>query len=188
MIPRPETELLVDLVLKRIPDNAQVCEVGVGSGAISLSLAYERKTLQVSGVDISPDALKWAERNRKAWSMDNVHFVQGDLLTPFAGKQFDAIVANLPYIPRQAEILLPVNVRDYEPELALYADNDGLALIEKLIEQAPDHLQKQGMLFLEIGEDQGERTVKFAGETGAYSRIELLQDQYQVDRFVVLTR
>ena len=188
LIPRPETELLVDLVLQRIPEKALLCEVGVGSGAISLSLAYERKSCYVFGSEISDDALKWAERNRKALDFKNVEFVSGNLLEPFKGRKFDAIVANLPYIPYQAEMSLPENVRNYEPKQALYAGDDGLALIADLIRQAPDCLKPHGFLFLEIGEDQGKRAVGIAESTRSYSKTELLRDQYQVDRFLILSR
>ena len=131
LIPRPETEGMVDTVLKALPPNGRLCELGVGSGAISLAVASERRDVTVEGSEISMEALKIADENRKKLALSNVTFFQGDLFSPFTGKRFDVITANLPYIPFSGKADLPANVRDYEPELALFAEDEGFALIEK---------------------------------------------------------
>ena len=121
LIPRPETEYSIDLMLDGLPKGASVCELGVGSGAISLALASERPDLTVVGTELSPDALKWAERNLKKLGLTNVTFLQGDLFEPVAGRGFDLVAANLPYIPEGDRNKLPANVRDYEPAEALFS-------------------------------------------------------------------
>ena len=112
LIPRPETEYSVGLMLDGLPYGASVCELGAGSGAISLALASERPDLTVVGVELSPDALKWAELNLKKLSLPNVTFLHGDLFAPVAGRTFDLIAANLPYIPDGDRGKLPPNVRN----------------------------------------------------------------------------
>ena len=205
LIPRSETELLVDHVIRYLKNrlfhethSAQdvvetagtqgnlpfsVCEVGIGSGAVSLSLAYEHPEWKVCGSEISPEALKWAELNRKTLCLQ-ADFRLGSLLEPFKNHTFDVIVSNPPYIPRRVKESLPANVRDYEPDMALFAEKDGLAVIESLINTAPSFLNKNGALFLEIGEDQGQRVLDLVHCSNAYSRSEILKDQYGADRFL----
>lgn len=185
LIPRPETEVLVDYVLKHLKPASTVCELGVGSGAISLSIAYERPDCQVYGVESEPDALRWAEQNRVALGLNQVSFMQGDLFDPFHGKKFDAIVGNLPYIPLDALPDLPANVSQYEPHSALFAPEAGFALIRRAIQQAPSYLKYCGGLFLEMGEEQGPAAVEAATATRAFQRISMENDQYGIPRFLV---
>ncbi|MBR3507006.1 MAG: peptide chain release factor N(5)-glutamine methyltransferase, partial [Lentisphaeria bacterium] len=134
LIPRPETEYSIDLMLDGLQQGASVCELGIGSGAISLALASERPDLTLVGVELSLDALKWAELNLKKLALPNVTFLQGDLFDPVAGQKFDLIVANLPYIPERDRDSLPPNVRGYEPDEALFGGADGLNVIARALE------------------------------------------------------
>lgn len=188
LIPRPETELLPDLLLKYLPANARVCELGTGSGAISLALASERPDLDVWGSELSPEAFFWSERNRTALALPNVRFFHGSLFEPFGEEKFDAVAANLPYISPAERDALPENVRDYEPAEALFAPDDGFALIERAIREAPRHLRKRSGLFFEIGETQGERAQDCAMRTGFFTKAEILPDQYGVTRFLAAYR
>lgn len=182
LIPRPETEFLLDHILPVIPHQGTVCELGAGSGAISLSIAFERPDVKVIATELSADAFQWAEKNRKDLKLaDRVDLRQGDLFTPCGETHFDVIVANLPYIDEAAE--LPLNVKLYEPDQALFAPDHGFALIEKALEQAPAHLNPGGSLFFEIGEDQGERALHTALKF--FHHAEIKQDQYGVDRFLI---
>ncbi|MBQ9338033.1 MAG: peptide chain release factor N(5)-glutamine methyltransferase [Lentisphaeria bacterium] len=190
LIPRPETEFILDFVLKKLPRNAVVCELGTGSGAISLSLASERPDLTVYGSELSPEAFRWSELNRKALALPNVHFFSGSLYEPFpAGLRFDAVVANLPYVAEEERADLPPNVRDYEPPEALFAPDGGCAVIEQAVREAPDHLKTEGaQLFFEIGETQGERLRRFTLSQGFFTVAEILPDQYGVPRLLYAAR
>ena len=184
LIPRPETEFMLDFVLKKLPRGAMVCELGTGSGAIALSLAFERPDLTVYGSEISPEAFRWSERNRKKLNLPNVHFFQGSLYGPFPRElRFDAVIANLPYVAEEDRADLPPNVRDYEPDTALFAGDHGFAVIEEAVREAPAHLRAdRAQLFFEIGETQGERLLRLVSEQGFFTSAAVLPDQYGADR------
>ena len=185
LIPRPETELLVDFVLKALPRNGHACELGTGSGAIALSIAKERPDSRVTASEISPDAFAIAESNREKCGLNNVSIVRGDLFASFDPEvKFDLLVANLPYIPEAVRDTLPRNVRDYEPSLALFADHEGMALIERALLEAPRYLKPGAPLFFEMGEEQGAALAGFTRTQNCYAGIKILQDQYGVDRFL----
>ena len=190
LIPRPETEYLLDFVLKKLPDGAVVCELGTGSGAIALSLAHERPDLTLYGSELSPAAFRWSELNRKNLNPPNVHFLPGSLFDPFpADLKFDAVVANLPYVAEEERSGLPPNVRDYEPPEALFAPDHGYALMETAIREAPRHLRTdRAMLFFEIGETQGDRLREFALNEGFFTAAEIRPDQYGVPRLLFARR
>ncbi len=183
LIPRPETEFMLDYVLPRIPKGGTVCELGVGSGAISLAIATERPDTTVVGVEISPDALKWAELNLSALNIRNVCFLMGNLYGPLAeNKQFDCIVANLPYIPDCQKQMLPVNVRDYEPELALFGGKDGTDLLVPAIYGARRYLHSDGFFCFETDTEHVGFLKEKADEV--YPSVEILKDQYGKERFL----
>ena len=186
LIPRPETEYSVDLMLDGLPRGASVCELGVGSGAISFALASERPDLTVIGTELSPDALKWAERNRQALGLSNVTFLQGDLFSPVAGRKFDLVAANLPYIPEGDLDKLPPNVRGYEPAEALFAGPDGLAVIARALEQAPAFLKPSGRIFLELDPCNAKKALELASKS--LNEAALLRDQYGLVRFLTAKR
>ncbi|MBP5586051.1 MAG: peptide chain release factor N(5)-glutamine methyltransferase [Lentisphaeria bacterium] len=182
LIPRPETEYSIDLMLDGLPRGASVCELGTGSGAISLALASERPDLTVVGTELSPAALKWAELNLKRLALPNVTFLRGDLFAPVAGRKFDLIAANLPYIPEGDRGKLPPNVRDFEPDEALFGGADGLDVIARALEQAPAFLTPVGRVFFELDPCNADRALELASN---YLRTPaLLHDQYGAVRFL----
>ena len=154
LIPRPETEGVIDQAnALDLSDHAKVLDVGTGSGCIGLTLAMEHPGWTVCVSDNSPEALAICQANREFHHLTNVAIHHGDLLEPMHGQTFDLIVANLPYVapgdPHLTEGDLPA-----EPQNALVAEHNGLALIERLIDQAPHHLIRPGHLIVEHGHDQ----------------------------------
>ena len=157
LIPRPETELLMELALKEpLPDSPRILDVGTGSGVIALTLAAELPKAEVLAVDISPEALALARENAEKLGLaGRVRFLQGDLLEGVDGA-FDLIVANLPYIPG-GEIAGLAREVQHDPRLALDGGPEGVEIIKRLIAQARGHLNPGGRLVLEIGHDQAGR-------------------------------
>lgn len=182
LIPRPETEYLVDLILRELPANARVCELGAGSGAISLSLASERPDVRAVGTELSAAALRYAEENRRRLALENAEFFLGDLFEPVRGATFDLVAANLPYIPEGERDNLPPNVRDYEPPEALFAGSDGLAVISRALKEAPSMLSPGGTLWFELDSGHAE-AAKTLAEAG-FPFAELVRDQYGEIRFL----
>ena len=180
LIPRPETETLVEMALDwlaRRDDREQprVADVGTGSGAIAVSLAMHA-AVEIVALDASFAALRLARANaRRHRVAARIHFVQGDLLAPLAAT-FDLIVANLPYIPTADLAHLMPEVRDYEPRSALDGGPDGLRVIERLLAQAPARLKKGGALLLEIGHGQGENASALARRYFPRARVEVHRD------------
>ena len=168
LIPRPETELLVDLVLAQISDRkgrpVVVADVGTGSGAIAITVAVHAPEAKVYGIDISQDALEVAVENGQRLAPETGPlFLEGDLLSPLP-EPADVIVANLPYVADEEYSGLQSDVRDYEPRLALKAGVAGLDLIERLLEQLPSNVAPSGAVLLEISPRQGEIVQKMAQE------------------------
>lgn len=160
LIPRPETELLVENALKLMPTAGSVVDVGTGGGAIAVSLAFHNPEAVVFAIDRSSEALEVARRNAvKNGVAHKVLFFQGDLLGPLSGllqpNQADLIIANLPYIATGDLQGLPMEVKMFEPLSALDGGADGLEHYRRLLPQAEIHLKKGGVLLFEIGFDQG---------------------------------
>jgi len=173
LIPRPETELLVEETLRVVPAGARwyIADLGTGSGAIALSLARERPHCKFVATDISRLALEVARENASGLKITNVEFLEGEWFTPIASRRFGAIVSNPPYVPNDDPHLRSGDLR-FEPRLALTGGPDGLAAIRKIVLRAPTHLESGGMLLLEHGYDQGERVrglLAAAGFTHIYS-------------------
>jgi release factor glutamine methyltransferase len=156
LIPRPETERLVELALARLPpDHAlRVADLGTGSGAIALAIASERPLAQVVATDISAEALDVAGANAQANGIANVAFRHGSWLAPLAGERFDLIASNPPYIAEDDPHLAQGDLR-FEPPSALSSGTDGLDAVRAIVLAAPDHLVPGGWLLLEHGWDQG---------------------------------
>ncbi|MBS9338556.1 peptide chain release factor N(5)-glutamine methyltransferase [Fructobacillus sp. M2-14] len=191
LIPRPETELLVDWVLndlKKEPilaENPTLLDVGTGSGAIALTLSDERPELQVTAADISRPALAIAFENRKKLGLQaRVELEESDLFAAFDGQRFDVIVSNPPYIRQDGQSEMDESVVSYEPDLALYADNKGLALYEKMAVQLADHLTENGRAYFEIGYDQGAALTKIFKEALPTAEVQLKKDLAGLDRMI----
>lgn len=154
LIPRHETELLVDVALKAIDRGAsQVLDLGSGSGAIGVTVKLERPQVQVTLADDSRDAFKCSKRNSQALRAA-VRLVRSDLFSNLEGERFDLVVSNPPYIGRTE--LLPDEVVLHEPEEALFAGEDGFAILRRIAEEAADHLTEMGELWLEVGYRQAD--------------------------------
>lgn len=182
LCPRQDTEILVEEVLKYLHDGMRILDIGTGSGCILLSLLHYSNDCQGVGADISEKALETAKRNAVKLETERVSFVKSDLFENIEGK-FEIIVSNPPYI-RDGEIdgLMP-EVRDHEPHLALSGGEDGLIFYRKITEKAREYLPGGGMLFYEIGWDQGE-AVKNMMEAAGFGEVEIVKDFSGLDRVV----
>lgn len=154
LIPRPETELLVELALARLPEGGRLLDLGTGSGAIALAIAKERPDATVHAVDASEAALKVAQRNARVLGL-KVAFFHGDWFAPVAGETYDVVVSNPPYIEDTDAHLGQGDLR-FEPMSALASGKDGLDDLRKIIDGAPAHLADAGWLLFEHGWNQGE--------------------------------
>ena len=157
LIPRPETEQLVELALSLSIPDGPICDLCTGSGAIALAMASKLRHVSITGVDISPEALAWAQRNKNALKLDNISFLEGDLYEPLPeNEKYALISANPPYVTSKEYDELERVVKDYEPKLALEAGDDGLSVIRRIVAGAKRHLLPGGTLIMEIGENQGD--------------------------------
>ncbi len=168
LIPRPETEILVEETLKLAPFRGKVLELGLGSGCISLTLALERPDLLLFGVEISPEALAVAMENRKRYHLEErVLWVRGDWFGPFKPAPFfDMIVSNPPYVSVSEWQKLSKEVREFEPPLALVGGEEGLDFLADTLEKAPFYLKPRGFLLLEIGYRQADKIAELALRRG----------------------
>ncbi len=185
LIPRPETEELVDLILTENPEkNLKVLDIGTGSGAIALALAKNRPDWSVTAADISQEALDLSLENANSQNL-NLSFIKSDCFSEISAK-YDIIVSNPPYISRSDEVEVGLNVLHSEPHLALFADEDGLAIYRRIAEDSKDYLNDGGKIYLEIGYKQGQSVPALFMENFPEKRVRTLKDQFGQDRMVVI--
>lgn len=182
LIPRYETEELVEKVLQLIQPHSVIADIGTGSGAIAVTIACESEA-EVYAVDISKEALKVASKNALKHQA-KVTFMQGDLLKPLidAHIKVDILVSNPPYIDPEEK--LDSRVVEYEPHLALFADDHGYACYERIFQEAPAILKKQALLAFEIGYNQGERMKQLVSHYFPKDRFEIVKDMNGKDRML----
>ena len=182
LIPRPDTERLVELALDKIPSGpCSVLDLGTGTGAIALAIASERPDTQVTGIDLRPEAAQLASENSQNLQITNTRFLAGSWYSPLtADERFAVIVSNPPYIDQADPHLDQGDVR-FEPKSALVADEQGLADIRVISEQGRQHLQQGGWLLMEHGFEQGEAVRNILLELG-YSQVSTAQDYAGLDR------
>lgn len=191
LIPRQDTETLVEEALTYTEDGMRVLDLCTGSGCILLSLMYYRKDIQGIGVDISKEALEVARKNAKALEIDGAQFLEGDLfetlegnlLEKLEGRKFDVIVSNPPYISRKVIETLEPEVKDHEPYIALCGGEDGLDFYSRIAQNVKNYLAKEGRLYLEIGYDQGAEVRQMLLDAG-FEDVEVKQDLCHNDRVV----
>lgn len=187
LIPRQETEELVDWILKdhSMTEVLTVLDIGTGSGAIAVSLAAERTNWQVVASDISADTLDLATENIAKYA-PQVKVIQSDLFEKIEG-QFDLIVSNPPYISEDERDEMDESVLLYEPDLALFADDDGLVLYKKMAQSLLEHLSPKGNAYFEIGYRQGQQLQKLFADLPDVT-VELRQDMSGHDRMIKVSR
>lgn len=183
LIPRSDTEVLVENILSTIKEDTcskiKILDIGCGSGAISISLAHYASNAYLTCVDISSAALSVSKKNALDHHVQNrMRFYQGDLFEPIPIEDgpFDIIVSNPPYIPCEDIKTLQTEVSEHEPRVALDGGLDGLSFYRRIIKQAAQYLKNHGLLFFEIGYDQGTDVCKLLNDTGMYSDIQVIKD------------
>lgn len=189
LIPRPETEFIVEAAIARMGDRKRRCEVadvGTGSGCLAVSLAVEFPHAHVTATDVSDQALALARTNSERLGVsDRVTFVRTSMLDAAHGP-FDLVVANPPYVPRSQQSTLSPDVRDHEPDVALYGTgDDGLDLVRTLLAQVPSRLTPDGLLLMEFGFGQGDRVRAAAATVAGIETLDVLRDLQRHERTLV---
>lgn len=183
LIPRFETEILIENILNLGVDFKNILDIGCGSGIISITLALEIPKSNVLGVDISKVALDVSRRNKELLKVKNCEFKESNLFSSIEERKFDLIVSNPPYINKKDMLLLDERVKK-EPELALFGGEDGLDFYKAIIEKSHEHLNENGYIAFEIGYNQGE-SVKGLLSNNEYTDINLIKDYNGFDRCVI---
>ena len=184
LIPRPETERLVDLALEKVEGKVRILDVCTGTACIALALAKELPDAEIIAIDLSPEALKYAQKNKDFHKLDNVTLLQGDLFAPLATQEpFDLIVSNPPYVTEEEYVSLDSEVKAFEPQSALTAPNAGLEILYRLAVEAKDLLKPGAYLLCEMGIEQGPATSEFFAQHG-YEDVQVVQDYTSRDRII----
>ena len=191
IIPRPETEVLVEIAidfLRRHSDlDGEIADIGTGSGIVAVSIAHAIPEARIVAVDLSADALALAQRNAERHRVQRrIRFVKGDLVAPLDGDAFGLIAANLPYVRTSEWEQLPKEIREHEPRDALDGGPDGLQVITRLLQQAPAHLAPGGLLLAEIDDRQGLATADLAREGFPSACVEVRRDLSGRDRVLTV--
>ncbi len=187
LIPRPETEVLVDVALELLPESGRVLDLCCGSGAVALSLAQEAAAAEVVAADVSAAALEVAKANGQRCGLaERVEWHCGDLFAPFCGTEpFDLIAANPPYVRHDDLAQLAPEVRDYEPHLALDGGEDGLAYYRRIAQEAADFIRPGGYLLLEVGDGQGAAVEDLLAQSERLTEVQIRPDLNKIPRVVV---
>lgn len=195
LIPRPETETLVEIVIERLKSHSssKIIDIGTGSGAIAVSLAKNQKNSSVFATDISSDALIVAIENAKMNKVENqIEFFQGDLFEPLKNKnleeKIDCVVSNPPYVSEDEFDQLPKEIRDYEPVVALKSGQEGMSFHKKITEGAVDFLKRDGILALEVGLGQAKQVAAFLEKFDKFKHIEIKKDLGGIERIVIAVK
>jgi len=187
LIPRPETEELVRLMLKEDLDGKEILDIGTGSGCIAISLAKNLPNAKVSALDISKDALEIAKENAKSNNVD-IEFINADIFEYKSEKKYDIIVSNPPYVLESEKMLMKQNVLNYEPEIALFVDDiNALKYYESIIKFSLNNLNPQGQIFFETNENYKDELNKLA-QNYEYNIIEFKLDINDKNRFLILSK
>ncbi|MCF7792548.1 MAG: peptide chain release factor N(5)-glutamine methyltransferase [Candidatus Cloacimonetes bacterium] len=181
LIPRPETELLVEKIIDENPAEKSILEIGSGSGCIAITLKKLLPDSSVTATDISGKALKTTQENAET-NQTEIDFIQSDLFDNISGR-FDLIVSNPPYIPKDEYKKLSTEIKKFEPESALLANEDGIYFYRQILEKAKQFLNNNGKIYFEIGYDQAERIREIALRNG-FTGIEVFQDLNGFDRMM----
>jgi len=190
LIPRPETEVLVEETLKILNavDSPVICEIGIGSGCISIAILKNSPTATSFALDISEFALALAKRNAEQHEVgERLRLIRSDLFKAISDRKFDVIVSNPPYVPLGDLEHLQPEVRDFEPHSALTDGGSGLSIIERIVADSPERLHSGGRLLLEIGFGQAER-VREMFRNDLWRSVYFLADLQQIPRTVVAVR
>jgi release factor glutamine methyltransferase len=192
LIPRPETEHLVEEVIRLAAQfeksDLRIADIGTGSGIIAVAVAHALPHAHISAIDSSPQALTIAKENAESNNLaDRIKFYEGDLLAPLTGQRFDIIASNPPYIPTTDSDYLSIEVREHEPHSALFAGNDGLDIYRRLIPDARELLTPSGWLVLEIGYGQ-QQAIEELLTAHRYSDIHFIADYQGIPRVVSARR
>ncbi|HEV2836376.1 MAG TPA: peptide chain release factor N(5)-glutamine methyltransferase, partial [Pyrinomonadaceae bacterium] len=190
LIPRPETELLVEAALQVMNGKAVICDVGTGSGCIAITLLCERTDARAVAVDVSEAALEVARENVRRYSVEErIQLKVSDLFSACdsSTEQFDLIISNPPYVSANMLPSLQREVRNHEPQVALSPGEDGLTIIRRLLNEAPMFLRNNGHLMMEIGFDQGEAVQRLVNHD-VWTLRDILPDLQCIPRIVVLQK
>lgn len=187
LIPRPETEVLVEVALELLPEGGRVLDLCCGSGAVALSLAQEAAAAEVVAADVSAAALEAAKANGQRCGLaGRVEWHCGDLFAPLCGTEpFDLVAANPPYVRRGDLAQLAPEVRDYEPHLALDGGEDGLAYHRRIAQEAADFMRPGGYLLLEVGDGQSAAVADLLTRSDRLTEVQIRPDLNQIPRVVV---
>ncbi len=190
LIPRPETELLVEHAAAwlRARGGSIAVDVGTGSGCVAISLAHRMPHITVYATDISTDALDVARENARRHAVEtHMRFHHGDLLSPLPpglARQIDVIASNPPYVPQDQAGILPREIREFEPPQALFVPGDGTAVHRRLIDAAPEWLRLGGLLALEVGAGQADTVAEMVRQHGGYDTVTVVPDTVGIERVV----
>ncbi|MEK6553528.1 MAG: peptide chain release factor N(5)-glutamine methyltransferase, partial [Bacteroidota bacterium] len=187
LIPRPETEILVEEVIKFCKDKTglKILDIGTGSGNIPIALSKNLNDADVTAIDISEKALSVARENAAANGVEEkIHFITADVKNYMSGHQFDILVSNPPYVSKEEYPILQIEIRNYEPMAAVTDSNDGLVFYRTIAERAKILLKSNGKIFLEVGKDQSKFVADILVKNN-FINIYFVKDYQQIDRVVV---